>query len=85
MTIMSLTDESSLPVRAIDEALEALDVIDMVDIYAPVGAIPSEELSPRAIDLLRDLSTDALDFLERLRTGALVSRERILKDIPREV
>jgi hypothetical protein len=74
-----------MPNNPIEEALEALEVIDMVDIWAPVGAIPSEELSPCAIELLRELSTDALDCLERLRTGALASRELILKDMPREV
>jgi hypothetical protein len=69
----------------INAALEALEIIDMVDIYAPLGAIPSEELSSYAIDFLRGLAPDTLDSLERLRTGALASRERILKDMPREV
>lgn len=65
----------------IDEAVEALDLIDSIDPKTPL----SEELSPEGINFLVGLSQEVLECMEALREGALASRERILKDMPREV
>lgn len=65
----------------IDEAVEALDLIDMTDPEKPL----SEELSPEGIEFLRSLSKEVLFLLESLRPGARASLDRILKDMPREV
>ena len=65
----------------IDEAVEALDLIDSINPKTPL----SEELNPEGIEWLKELSQEVLDYMESLRPGARASLERILKDMPREV
>ncbi len=68
----------------IPEATDAIDLIDSMDPMDPEMPL-SEELSPEGINFLVGLSQAVLDCMESLRPGALSSRERILKDMPREV
>jgi hypothetical protein len=58
----------------VEEAAEALALIDMVDPEKPL----SEELSPERIHFLRNLSQEVLDCMENLRTGAQASLRSIL-------
>jgi hypothetical protein len=65
----------------IDEATEALALIDLIDPKKPL----SEELSPEGINFLVGLSQAVLDCMESLRPGARDSLERILNDVSRKV
>jgi hypothetical protein len=64
-----------------EEASEALDLIDMVDPERPL----SEELSHEGLNFLIGLSQEVLDCMEALRPGARASLKCILKDMSREV
>lgn len=61
----------------IEEAVEALEIMDMVNPERPL----SEDLSPKGIEFLRGLRQEALMCMESLRPGARASLELILKDI----
>jgi hypothetical protein len=64
-----------------EEAAEALDLINTVDPERPL----SEELSPEGLNFLIGLSQEVLDCMEALRPGARASLKCILKDMSREV
>ncbi len=64
----------------VQDATEALDLIDMVDPERPL-----EELSPEGLNFLIGLSQEVLDCMEALRPGARASLKCIIKDMSREV
>ena len=74
-----LDQETEDPV--VQDATEALDLIDMVDPERPL----SEELSPEGLNFLIGLSQEVLDCMEALRPGARASLKCIIKDMSREV